>query len=93
MDLLYPVPDRFELFGLETYGYSKQVVIPFQVKNLPSGPITLKADFMVCKDICVPFEASYNIEAGSEGNITSDIRVQNWLERVPGEDGRCTGRP
>lgn len=87
VDLLYPVPERFELFGLETYGYSKQVVIPFQLKTTPTGSVTLKADFMVCKDICVPFEASYDLELDTVGNITSDIRVKNWLERVPEKSG------
>ncbi|WP_262695859.1 protein-disulfide reductase DsbD domain-containing protein [Kordiimonas aquimaris] len=86
IELLYPFPERFELFGLETYGYSKQVVIPFQVKASDvAGSLDLKADFMVCKDICVPFEASYNLAVDIEnaGDITSDIRVQSWLAKVP----------
>lgn len=86
IELLYPFPERFELFGLETYGYSKQVVIPFQLKTSDiAGSLDLKADFMVCKDICVPFEASYSLEVDIDnaGDITSDIRVQSWLTKVP----------
>lgn len=86
IELMYPFPERFELFGLETYGYSKQVVIPFEVNvtDIQNG-LNLKADFMVCKDICVPFQAEYNIDIdpANVGDITSDVRVKNALANVP----------
>lgn len=84
LDILYPFPERFELFGLETYGYSKQVTIPFEVPK-KAGDFTFKADFMVCKDICVPFNASYEISVDPElsGTIVTDTRITNALEFVP----------
>lgn len=88
LDLFYPFPERFELFGLETFGYSDQVIIPFQVP-LKEGVTTLSADFMVCKEICVPFETSYEITVGGadRGTIVTDTRVRNWLARVPERTG------
>lgn len=84
LDILYPVPMRFELFGLETYGYSKQVTIPFQIEA-DAGPLTFSADFMVCKEICVPFKTEYELEldVGDRGTIVTDTRVKTWLARVP----------
>lgn len=92
LDILYPFPERFELFGLETFGYSKHVAIPFQVPAT-SGPVRLKADFMVCKDICVPFEASYEIEPNVDdaGTIVTDTRVRNSLKKVPERFGVSSG--
>lgn len=90
LELYYPVPQRFELFGLETYGYGKHVVIAFVVSqtNIRDG-LQLNADFMVCKDICVPFRATYDVEVDLEnhGNIVSDTRIKSWLERVPVREG------
>ncbi len=84
LDILYPFPERFELFGLETYGYSKQVTIPFEVPR-QAGEYTFNADFMVCKDICVPFNASYeiSIDPNLSGTIVTDTRIKNALEDVP----------
>lgn len=84
IDILYPFPERFELFGLETYGYSKQVTIPFMVPAA-AGEMTLKADFMVCKDICVPFEAEYTLDLDPEtsGTIVTDTRIKRALATVP----------
>jgi suppressor for copper-sensitivity B len=93
VDLLYPLPDRFELFGLETYGYSKKVLIPFTVDTPTAGganlPLTIDGSFMVCKDICVPFNASYTLNPGDFAADFSghDIRVEAWLKRTPDREG------
>ena len=92
LDILYPVPVRFELFGLETYGYSKQVAIPFQIET-DAGTVSLSADFMVCKEICVPFKANYQLtlDSGDRGTIVTDTRVSTWLARVPKRYGEAPG--
>lgn len=83
-DILYPFPERFELFGLETYGYSKHVAIPFEVPK-SAQQLDISADFMVCKDICVPFKASYEIKVDpmTSGTIVTDTRINTALEDVP----------
>lgn len=86
-DLLFPVPERFELFGLETYGYSHAVMLPFEVKK--TAALSFKASFMVCKDICVPFEATYDLPDGAFDQEFSahDIRVDAWLNKGPDREG------
>ncbi len=88
IDILYPFPERFELFGLETYGYSKKVTIPFLVPATADA-VELKADFMVCKDICVPFEVEYSLQVQptDAGTIVTDTRVRNALNQVPARFG------
>lgn len=90
IEILYPVPERFELFGLQTYGYSHKVLLPFYTQ-VPEGgaPLAVSADFMVCKDICVPFEANYEVAAASlaEEASAQDIRFDVWLKRVPAREG------
>jgi suppressor for copper-sensitivity B len=88
VEIEYPLPHRFELFGLETYGYSGKVMLPFY---LPAGgkAVEVAADFMVCKDICVPFQARYQLAAEdvAEQGSLHDIRLASWLKQVPDRQG------
>ena len=55
----YPLPERFSLFGLDTYGYEEKVTFPVRLAGHSSGqPLDLKAylNALVCSDICVPFD-------------------------------------
>ncbi len=89
IDILFPVPERFELFGLETYGYSHAVILPFRPLSVTDSGITVSASFMVCKDICVPFDATYVVPATALGAEFSphDIRVATWMKKVPEREG------
>jgi suppressor for copper-sensitivity B len=56
-ELMWPVPHRFELFGLQTFGYGEEVAFPLMVTpETPGQPIALKAKvrYLVCEQICVP---------------------------------------
>ena len=89
IDLLYPMPERFELFGLETFGYGKEVIIPFEIEasSLAAG-ISLNGDFMVCKEICIPYQGDYVIPAQPENGATlHDDVISHWLEKVPDRTG------
>ncbi|UTW58180.1 hypothetical protein KFE96_15340 [Kordiimonas sp. SCSIO 12603] len=89
IEVLYPFPERFELFGLETYGYGKQVIMPFYV-DAQSAEVPVKVDFMVCKDICVPFNIDYMVDTSGADDSIHDIRVSSWMDKVParvGDDG------
>ena len=65
----YPLPVRFSLFGLDTYGYEKKVTFPVRLAGHSSGqPLDLQAylNALVCSDICVPFDGpvAISIPAG-----------------------------
>ncbi|WP_262690298.1 protein-disulfide reductase DsbD domain-containing protein [Kordiimonas aestuarii] len=93
VDIEFPYPHRFELFGLETYGYADKVMLPFYVSPPESGMLAVKADFMVCKDICVPFEARYELAGEDLAPEVSghDIRLEAWLAQVPTREGDAGG--
>ena len=88
-EVKYPFPERFELFGLETFGYSKYVVLPFELDAATAGAdLTVEVDFMVCKEICVPFRAVYQVDILSVGDISiHDEKIAKWLEKVPATTG------
>ncbi len=63
--LSWPVPHRFELFGLQTFGYGDEVAFPLDVVPEHIGdPIALKAKlrYLVCETICVPQEAELSLD-------------------------------
>jgi len=63
-EMRFPAPERFTLFGLDTFGYGKEVVFPLTLtldeKAIPSSAtdITLAAAFtgLVCADLCIPVD-------------------------------------
>lgn len=91
--LLFPVPERFTLFGLETYGYSGRVVLPLQLQlggePLISGQILRlrgRLEGLVCSDICVPLNLPLALDLAVAEKSLAGIeaqRIAQALSRVP----------
>ena len=74
----YPIPDRFSLFGLDTYGYGDEVVFPVLLRgHQPGQPLYLQAqlDALVCSDICVPFAGPLSLTVPA-GAIRPSVEAQ-----------------
>ena len=66
-DMAWPVPRRFTLFGLDTFGYEDEVVFPIAARPAdPAKPLALrlKVDYLVCEKICIPQSADLPRSAG-----------------------------
>lgn len=84
----WPVPKRFSLFGLETFGYSGEMVYPISVKvEDPSKPLTVQADMtaLVCEEICVPIDAKFTLTlpAGDGGPTAFTQLINRFQAKVP----------
>ncbi|MEQ9814153.1 MAG: protein-disulfide reductase DsbD family protein [Azospirillaceae bacterium] len=82
-ELLYPVPHRFSLFGLDTYGYESEVVFPIDIAVAePGAPLraTAETNLLVCSDICVPAIGTLGLALG-EGPGAPDGRTANLINR------------
>ncbi|HVG82768.1 MAG TPA: protein-disulfide reductase DsbD domain-containing protein [Methylomirabilota bacterium] len=97
----WPVPHRFTLFGLDTFGYEGEVVLPLTVRLAKPGEAAdLKAHvrYLVCDpQICVPAEAqlSLALPAGPAAPAIEADLIQRFVAEVPGdgsEDGLRLGR-
>ncbi|MCE7873408.1 thiol:disulfide interchange protein [bacterium CPR1] len=63
----WPAPERVELAGLVSFGYSHEVVLLTQLQTAPdlkSGPLTLKANvsYLACKEECIPGQADLTLK-------------------------------
>ncbi|HEY1386626.1 MAG TPA: protein-disulfide reductase DsbD domain-containing protein [Dongiaceae bacterium] len=87
-ELKWPVPHRFQLFGLQTFGYGNEVAFPLMVTpEHPGAPIALKAKlrYLVCADICVPQETSLALDLPSGAATPSSFAplVNRFESLVP----------
>ena len=83
VEVLYPLPRRFETAAGETVGYQRQVVFPVRVKPASDGAdarLALDLFFAVCKDVCIPAKGRSTLALGSS---SVDEQVAKWLKRVP----------
>ncbi len=93
--MLWPAPHRFQLFGLETFGYQDEVVLPIVLRpETPGEPMRLRAHlrYLVCEEICIPYEETLSLDlpAGVATPAAEAQLIDRYLALVPG-DGRAVG--
>ena len=86
--LSYPVPKRFELFGIDTFGYGERVILPLSLSwDEQAGDLVLSAmiETLICSDICVPVSGALTLTL-PEGETRPSIYAQEIarsLAQVP----------
>lgn len=94
-DFAWPVPMRFTLFGLDTFGYEGEVVFPIRARPAdPTKPLglRLKVDYLVCAKVCIPRSASLALDLPASQPLPSDFAqlIDRFAAEVPG-DGAAHG--
>lgn len=86
-EVLWPRPELFESFGLQTVGYARDVVLP--VRLTPEDParpveVRLKATLGVCQELCVleELEVAGTIAPGAAEGAA---RIAEALDSVPAD--------
>ena len=93
--LSWPAPHRFSLFGLETFGYGDEVVLPIAIEADQAGSaVALKAkvDYLTCSDICVPYSETVSLKLPPDmaGGGPEAFLLERFTKQVPG-DGLSLG--
>jgi suppressor for copper-sensitivity B len=94
LDIAYPVPHRFELFGLQTFGYGEGVVFPLTLKvATPGAPVNLRAKlrYLVCEQVCIPYEhdLSLDLPAGPAQVSNDAALISRFQALVPDAGARA----
>ena len=92
VEMAWPAPKRFSVLGLETLGYSDEVVFPITVTPLdPGKALSIRAHlrFLTCDDICIPYETNLDLAlpSGPEMSTLEAATIGFWRARVPGTGG------
>ena len=88
-EILYPIPERFTLFGLQTYGYSEKVIFPIIIKrkNNTFGELEVKArvNSLICSNICIPVEGNLSLNLSDAKPSPSEFYkdIAFFKSRVP----------
>lgn len=89
-DVLWPLPERFEVSGYETVGYRSSFVVPFTVPVDDASKETifrLKGTIYACNDVCVPFPVDVTARTPPRfGDPAALQEIAPWLVRVPSDD-------
>lgn len=94
----WPVPQRFELEGIVSYGYDHGVLHAFDLTipaDAPAGrlPVEARVSWLVCKQACIPGEADLRTElvvAGETGPGPHAAAFAHWRTRWPSDDPALT---
>src|SRR5215207_2818553 len=85
-EVLWPAPHRFEDSGGVAYGYKDRVLLPVRVSPNDAGKplrLALKLDYGVCKDICIPAQASLALALRPGEATPPSAPIAKALARVP----------
>lgn len=83
-EIEWPAPERIEMQGLVNYGYSHVVTLPVYLtptRDDVVGEVTVKASWLVCKDICIPESAE--LTAMLNGNADAAKIIAAARAQVP----------
>lgn len=85
-ELAFPFPTRFDDgAGGHSWGYKRDVILPFTAKREGSGPIRLvmKLDFAVCGTMCIPLAAQLRLDPGQMQPDEIAVALKRAHERLP----------
>jgi DsbC/DsbD-like thiol-disulfide interchange protein len=94
IEVLYPLPGRYEDASGETVGYKHEVIFPVTVKAGSARELKLDLSlfFAVCRDICIPAAADASINLGSSVNDPAGAAaVERAIATVPRPGKSVTG--
>jgi suppressor for copper-sensitivity B len=86
-EILWPAPQRFSIFGIDTVGYEGKVVLPIAAKvSDPGAPLHIRAavDYLTCREICIPYQTELALDDAAP--VWAAL-LGEWRARVPGNEG------
>jgi suppressor for copper-sensitivity B len=94
----WPLPERYTIFGLTTFVYGDQVVLPIAARAPKSGaPVRARAkvNYLACEKICIPYEASLSLDLspGVAGAGEGAAQIAAFAARVPAVIGNGAAAP
>ena len=80
----WPTPDVFVLYGLQSIGYSNELVLPLAVTPArPGQAVRLRGEMEIgmCKDVCIPGTLAF--DQTLDPDAASNPAIEAALERQP----------
>lgn len=89
----WPAPQRFSILGLETLGYTDEVVFPVELRAKSAAEplaILLRVDYLICEEICIPYNATLDLTVlpGETRATAFAPLIERYRAAVPGDGAR-----
>lgn len=93
LDMNWPVPHRFQTYGIDTFGYKEHVLFPVRAAVADPGQpqrIHTNVSFLICEEICVPGKATVGLDlpAGPASPSFEAPLIEEALLMVPDQGQR-----
>ena len=88
----WPEPSIYVDKGVRTIGYQNELILPISITPSQAGePVAVKGSVVigVCEDICIPVEASFNMEITGQ-NVANQSAIKAALKRQA-KSGKAAG--
>lgn len=97
-EVIWPTPQRFSEYEMETFGYDREVIFPVYVTpGEGSDPVDvrLKLNYGVCKNICIPMESQLQLTLSPKTSEQEEIgersrharHIERFIKKVPAANG------
>ena len=91
VNILWPTPIEFEILGLISLGYQNDVIFPLEIEledELQNTFLNLHVTFLICKEVCIPGDATLFLEIPSGEKKLNDnyFNLEKALSLLPEED-------
>lgn len=88
-EMLWPIPHRFSILGLETLGYKDEIVYPITLTPTTPGEAVhavALVDYLACNEICVPYQTTLTLDlpAGPAAPSPYTHLINRYAVQVPG---------
>jgi thiol:disulfide interchange protein DsbD len=75
-DIEWPLPRRVQVGPLVSFGYVGALLLPVRVSvpegfNAESLPVRLRADWLVCKDVCIPEGGDFALDIPAQASTSA----------------------
>ena len=90
LEVKWPIPEQFEILGIQSIGYKDQVIFPIKIslKDITQSTlIVFDINYLTCKDICIPGKAhlELNIPSGKAELTKHFFILEKTLSLLPQE--------
>ncbi|MDC0216708.1 protein-disulfide reductase DsbD family protein [Pelagibacteraceae bacterium] len=91
VNIQWPTPIEFEILGLNSLGYQNDVIFPLEIEledELKNTFLNLHVNFLICKEVCIPGDATLFLEIPSGKKKLTDnyFNLEKALSLLPEED-------
>ena len=88
LEVTWPAPHRIFTFGYEAVGYENEIVFPMHASLARAdAPLGVRLDILiaVCRDICIPFEATLALDLPTGAPSTTPYArlIDRYAARIP----------